>query len=132
MNSTRIVLDTNIIISALLFGGKPREILKLVISKRLIAITSPPLLAELLDVLAKKFSFPKKALKLVEAKLKKSFKIVYPIKIINVLHSPDDRVLEATVEGNCDYIITGEKELLELAIFQDMTIIDAYQFLNLF
>lgn len=131
MNTARVVLDTNIIISALLFGGKPRTILKLVVTKRIIAATSPPLLAELLDVLAKKFSFPEKALKLVEQKIKKNFKIVHPAKAINVLDSPDDRVLEAAFEGNCDYIITGDKELLELNPFNHIKILTADEFLNL-
>lgn len=132
MNTARVVLDTNIIISALLFGGKPRTMLKLVVTKRIIALSSPPLLAELLDVLAKKFSFPKKALKIVEQKIKKSFKIVHPAKAIHVLNSPDDRVLEAALEGNYDYIITGDKELLELRSFHNIKVVNAHQFLNFF
>jgi len=129
----KVLIDTNIIVSALLFGGKPGEILKLVITKRIEAATSPPLLAELLDVLAKKFSFSKKTLKLTERKIKQSFTIVYPTKQINILkdNNPDNRVLEAALEGNCSYIITGDKELLELNTFKRIRIINAHQFLNI-
>lgn len=131
MNNARVVLDTNVIISALLFGGKPRNILKLALTKQVLAVTSPPLLAELLDVLAKKFSFSKEAIKLIEQKIKKSFKVVHPTEVVNVLHSPDDRVLEATLEGNCEYIITGDKELLGLRSFQNIKIITPEQFLKI-
>ncbi len=129
----KVLIDTNVIISALLFGGKPREILKLAITKHIEAVTSPPLLAELLDVLSKKFSFPKETLKLTEHKIKQSFRMVHPIKQVDILNdnNPDNRVLEAALEGNCRYIITGDKELLALGSFEDVTILTANKFLNL-
>ena len=49
------LLDTNIIISGLGFGGKPREILDLILDDKIKAVTSPILLAELEDVITKKF-----------------------------------------------------------------------------
>lgn len=128
-----MVLDTNIIISALLFGGNPRLILQLVITRRMQAITSPPLLAELLDVLSKKFSFSKRSLKLTERKIKQDFIIVYPSKQVEILkdNNPDNRVLETGLEGNCHYIITGDRELLELHTFKGIRIINAHQFFNM-
>lgn len=129
----RVLIDTNIIISGLLFGGKPREILALVITRRIEAITSPPLLAELLDVLAKKFFFSKKTLKLTEQKIKQSFIMVHPRKQVEILkdNNPDNRVLEAALEGDCSYIVTGDRELLRLNTFNGIRIMNAHRFLDM-
>ena len=53
----KVVLDTNLLISALVFGGKPKQVYNLVLEKQIIGITSPILLAELTEVLTKKFNF---------------------------------------------------------------------------
>ena len=63
--------------------------------------------------------------------IKKSFKIVRPKETINVLKDTEDnRVLEAAIEGNCDYIITGDKEVLNLGSFRGIKIITAEKFLK--
>ena len=54
----RIVLDTNVLISALIFGGKPRTILELiVVEKKITGIISRRILDELLGVLKVKFKY---------------------------------------------------------------------------
>lgn len=127
----RILLDTNIIISALVFGGKPREILNRVQRFELEAIISPQLLSELSEVLVKKFRFSKEKTQLTENLVKKCFKQVYPSQQFNILKDKDDnRVLEAAYEGSCNIIITGDKELLELAYFQDIIITTPEKFLQ--
>lgn len=127
----RVVLDTNVIISAILFGGKPREILSLVGKKNIISVTSAPLIAELLDVLVKKFRFPVAKIRLVEKKIKKLSVLVYPKEHIDRLDDePDNRVLEAAVEGKCDVIVTGDRELLHLSIYRDIRIVTPEQFLK--
>ena len=120
----KILLDTNIIISALVFGGKPREVLNRVKRFEIEAIISPQLLSELSEVLVKKFGFSKEKIQLTESLIKKCFRQVYPSQEFNVVKDKDDnRVLEAACEGKCNVIITGDKELLELAHFQDIEII---------
>lgn len=129
----RVVLDTNIIISALVFGGKPEQIYNLVLEKQILVITSPILLAELTEILIKKFKFNAIKMKQLERIIKKHFKLVYPDKIINVVADEDDnRVLEAAIEGKCGYIVTGDKKLLDLGSFKKIEIITADQFLHLF
>lgn len=127
----KAVLDTNIIVSALVFGGKPEEILRLVLEHDILASTSLALILELEETLINKFAFSEKKLKQVEEKIKNSFETVNPILEINVLNDKDDnRVLEAAVEGNCDYIITGDKELLRLKHFRGVNIVTPEQFLK--
>lgn len=128
----RIVLDTNIIISALLFGGNPRLLLQSAVKGKITAIISLPLLAELSDILIKKFHFQKEKTELLERKLKKVCVLVHPKVSITVLKDdPDNRVLEAAQEGLCTYIVTGDKPLLRLKTYQNIRIVSVKEFLHL-
>lgn len=131
-NLVKVVLDTNILVSALIFGGKPEKIVKLALQKEIYAVTSPTLIAELVETLTKKFYFSSEKTHSIERKLRKSFKIVNPSKEINVLKDHDDnRVLEAGVEGKCDYIVTGDKELLGIGSYRRIKIVTSGQFLTI-
>lgn len=127
----RILLDTNVIISALLFGGKPRTILQSVIKKKHIAVTSAILLSELSDVLRKKFAYSKQAVAAVDKQMRKQCALVLPRETIDVLDDmPDNRVLEAAVEGECGRIITGDTDLLRLGRYRNIRILTPGEFLE--
>lgn len=128
----RVVLDTNILVSALIYGGKPQQIYSLIFDKRIFAITSSILLAELTETLVKKFNFDLDRIKQLEKITKRNFQVIHPKKTIKLLIDEDDnRVLEAAVQGNCKYIVTGDRELLKLGVFQNIQIVTAEQFLNI-
>ena len=129
----KVVLDTNILVSSLIFGQKPQQIENLILEKNVIGITSSILLAELADVLTKKFHFNEFRLKQTEKKIEKNFIFVQPTSIIKILKDDsDNRVLEAAVEGKCQYIITGDKELLNLGKFKGIKIVKVAEFLDIF
>jgi putative PIN family toxin of toxin-antitoxin system len=130
-NPVKVLLDTNILISAIGFGGKPRQILQLVLEKKIKAVTSPILLAEFHEIINKKFPNLAPHLQLIETKIKSIFLVVYPKVSINIVRDKDDnRVLEAAVQGKCQYIITGDKDLLELKIYQEIKIVTSEIFLK--
>lgn len=127
----KVVLDTNISVSSLIFGGKPQQIENLILEKEVIGITSLSLLAELIDVLTKKFHFNEFRLKQAEKKIKKNFTLVQPTSAFKILKDDsDNRVLEAAVEGKCDFIVTGDKELLELKEFKGIKIVTPAELLT--
>lgn len=127
----RILLDTNVIISALFFGGKPRAILESIIKKEHIGVTSPVLLSELADVLRKKFGYAKDAVSAVDERLRRQYEVVLPSSSVDILaDSPDNRVLEAAAEGACDVIITGDRALLALKKYRKIEIVTPEQFLR--
>lgn len=127
----RVILDTNIIISALGFGGKPRNILQLALDKKIRVYTSSILLAELEDVINKKFPELSHNFERTNKQIRKKFKIVKPKESLHIVKDEDDnKVLEAAVEGKCNFIVTGDKELLDLASFKDIKIFTADQFLS--
>ena len=127
----RVVLDTNILISALVYGGKPEQIYNLILDKQLIAVTSPILSSELAEILIKKFKFELDRIKQLEEITKNNFTIVQPAKIIRIVRDEDDnRVLEAAFEGRCNYIVTGDRDLLDLKIFKNIKIVTPDTFLS--
>lgn len=132
MKTPKVVLDTNILVSAIVFRGNPEKVLKLAATKKINGVTSLFLLAELTETLSKKFSFDEEKTLLVVQKIKNFLQIVYPKKEINILkdNNPDNRVLETGIEGECDYIITGDKELLALEKFKDIKILNAKDLLE--
>lgn len=127
----KVILDTNILISALGFGGKPREIFKLVLNKKIKAISSRVLLAEFDDVISKKFPKLASEMDRIQKQFRKNMKIVKPSHSVHILKDePDNRVLEAAFEGNCDYIVTGDNDLLNLKIYKNIIILKPDDFLS--
>lgn len=128
----RAVLDTNVLISALLYGGNPEQVFWYALKRELIGVTSPALLAELSGVLASsKFNVPGSLIALYEQEIRLWFDIVRPQEELRVLaDTPDNRVLEAAVAGRCDAIVTGDRELLALKKFHGIEIVTSNAFLN--
>ena len=130
-NPVKVVLDTNVLVSAIVFGGKPKEILNLVLEEKIVASISPILLAEFKEVYTKKFPLLKEDFELTFKSIEEIFEITQPDETLEILKDKDDnRVLEAAVEGKCKYIITGDKELLDLGIYKGIRIVTPDQFLN--
>lgn len=133
VNPVKVILDTNILISSIGFGGKPRKILHLILDDEIEAIISPILLAELEDVINKKFPKLAYSLSSINRQIQNKFKIVKPKRSLFVARDDDDnRVLEAALEGKCAYIITGDKDLLDLKTFKNIEIVTPDTFLSTF
>lgn len=125
----RVVLDTNIIFSAIISAGKPREILELVLREKLIGVTSDVLVSELLEILSKKFGYTDNQLEEVKEAVKEAFAWVSPGNELNTVRDRDDnRVIEAAVAGRCDYIVTGDKDLLVLRQYKSIKIVKPKDF----
>jgi putative PIN family toxin of toxin-antitoxin system len=134
MKRHRIVLDTNVLISAILFGGSPREALKLVISGTVDCSLSLAILDELRDVLRRpKFSFsPEQAFNVLE-ELHAVCDIISPmVKINAITEDPDDdRILECAVEAKSAFIISGDRHLLDIAEFRGIKILTPTAYLKM-
>lgn len=128
----KVVLDTNIIVSAIVFGGKPRDIIYLIQEKEFEAYVSPFILYELKEVLTKKFNFNDEKLKESEDLIKESFIIISPRTTVKVIKSYliDNKILEVAVEAKADYLITGDKKhILKLKKVKKTKIVSAEEFL---
>ena len=126
-----VLLDSNVLFSAILFGGIPKKILGLISEGSVRACTSPSLIEELLETLRKKTSLRNEQLLAIKSSIEDMFTIVSPREEISVCRDPDDnRVLEAAGADKCDFIITGDSDLLTLGKYKSIPIITPAEFLK--
>jgi putative PIN family toxin of toxin-antitoxin system len=126
------VVDTNVLISATLFGGKPQQVLNMADEKRIEMIISPDILAEFTTVLQDKFDFSQDMAELAAFGIKDISTLVMPTQRLSVIteRDADNRVLECAIEGNTQYIVTGDtKHLQPLKEYKGIKILSPAQFL---
>jgi uncharacterized protein len=128
----RVVADTNVFISALMFGGLPGSFLDLVLLRSVQLVTSPALLDELDEKLRLKFEVAPDDAGAIRAKLENSALIVTPSIAVEVVKDdPDDnRVLECAIAGKAAYIVSGDRHLLRLGEYEGMRIVTVRQFMD--
>ena len=125
MKRFRVVLDTNVIISAVLFGGMPHKVLELAIRGEMELFLSIPILDEVRDVLMRpKFGLSAEQATRIIDELYAISEVINPaisIKVVN--DDPDDNmVLECALEAHAEYIVTGDLHLLELGNYEGINI----------
>ena len=128
----RVVLDTNVLISALLFGGPPAEIVRLVTEEQIGSVTSDALLAELRRVLLSKFQYPPVLADFIITEWKAVNEQIEPTMALAVITQDpsDNRVLECAVTGNVSVIISGDRHLLALKVFRSIPILSPQAYLT--
>jgi putative PIN family toxin of toxin-antitoxin system len=127
----RIVLDSNVLIAALLFPeGRAAAAVENILNGSDELVLSPPLLREILSVLARKFSRDREELSRVAVVLGEMGEIVNPSRRLTVFRDePDNRILECAVEGKADVIVTGDKAMLALGEYQGIRLISLAEYL---
>lgn len=128
----KVILDTNIYISAIIFGGNPKKILKLARAQKIKVFTSIQILLEISEKLHKKFKLSEKDVAKILRGISKITEVVHPkIKLNIVKEDPsDNKILECALEANADYIVTGDKHLLKLKRFEETKIVTPSDFLK--
>ncbi len=131
----RIVLDTNVLVSALAFpGNKPDQILYRIRRGETEHFISPFILSELDRVLREKFRFPKKEADVRVNAIRAIAHVITPTERITVVTANDDdnRVLECVAPAQAEFLVTGDKEhLLSLGSYRGTKIVTPAQFLDL-
>ncbi len=131
----KVVPDTNILISAIVFGGPPREILEKGVEGRLRLFVSDAILEELAAVLKRsKFNYPPPVIRTIIGELEIISERVVPLIRLDVIEKdPDDnRVLECAVASAADVIVSGDKHLLDLEAYEGIKILKPADFLRRF
>jgi len=131
----RLVLDTNTLISAVGWRhSKQRRILEACLLKKYLLIESADLLKEFVEVISRpKFSFVSQEQRSeLVTRLISHCEMVEPKKKLNIVKQDpeDNKVLECSLEGKADYIITGDRHLLNLKQFGKTEILTAGEFLQ--
>lgn len=133
----RLVLDTNVVFSALLWRGKPYQLLD-ALSRRpdVYLFSSPTLLEELADVLARPLAVERLALigttvNEVLALYRTVVEVVEPALAPRVVRdADDDRVIAAALAAHAAFIASGDDDLLSISSYQGIRIINAAEALR--
>ena len=125
----RLVLDTNVVASAILWGGTPRLLLQAAREKRVELFTSTAMLAELTDILGRrKFARKIAASQLTIDQLVDGYaqlaSVVRPVTTPRIAPDPDDDVVIGTaLAAKADLVVTGDKPLLTVSEHQGVRIV---------
>ncbi|MFA5861801.1 MAG: putative toxin-antitoxin system toxin component, PIN family [Candidatus Thermoplasmatota archaeon] len=128
----RVVADTNILVSAVIAAGKPRVFLQRCIAGDVTLVTSPFILGEFAEVLQRpKFKMGAEEVRRALTALAETAEIIEPRSTFRVVHDDpdDDAVLHVAHDGHADFIVSGDKHLLDLKEFEGRPILTVAEFL---
>lgn len=134
-SKTKVVFDTNIYISAIIFGGNPRTCLELARRREIEVYTSKAILFELTRKLKIKFRWQDKDLVDVVAGIGVFATVVEPtVKLTIIKNDPsDNKILECAKMADAKYIVSGDKKhILSLKSYENIKIVGAKEFLDTF
>lgn len=128
----KVVFDTNILVSALVFpGGRAEAALERIIEEYDELLLSKAILDELLGVLARKFARDAEELAHVAVALEEMATIVRPSRRLRVLKDgPDNRILECAIAGGAQAIVTGDHALLALREYGGVRVLSLHDYLD--
>jgi putative PIN family toxin of toxin-antitoxin system len=129
----RVVLDTNVLVSGLLFGGSPGKLLDLWKIGTIRLMMSRVMLDEFLRVLA----YPKLRLSEEEIHYLLYVEVLPHVEMVEVHPGPilipadlsDDMFLQCAVAAGAKYIISGDRHLLQLKSYKRINILSPAEFL---
>jgi len=129
----RVVIDTNVILSALYFpGGNPWRVVMCAMEGIIQNITSEFILEEVRCVLNRKFLWRSTEIERAIAMIKFFSETAHHEKHLDVIPcGPDNRILECTLAGEVDFIISGDRHLTNIKEFQGITIVNPATFLSI-
>lgn len=126
-----VTVDSNLFISALIWGGKPLQLLESAIAGEIRLMISEDILQETLRVLKEKFIFPEDRLARAEEYIEgctERIKVTHRLSVIKE-DPDDDRILECAVASGSGIIVTGDKDLLRRGEFEGIRIMRVGEFL---
>lgn len=126
----RIVIDTNVVASGLIFGGKPEQLLELASESGVEMCVSSQILAEYEEIISRlSKKYPNHAKSITLKDLTNKALLVYPTQTVTVCRDPDDnKFIECALEGKCIYIVSGDADLLDLQSYADVEIVTVTEF----
>ena len=134
METERVVIDTNVVVSALLFGGEINKIVSLWQKKKIVLLASKEVIDEYIKVLSyPKFNLAKEEIEYIVKQ--EILPFIEPINVstqIKIIKDDpsDNKFISLAVDGRAQYIVSGDKHLLKLKNYQKVKIVTAKQFLE--
>ena len=129
----RVVLDINVVVSALNFPGNERLVLELALRGRFEFYLSRFILEEVAGVLVRKFEWGEERTTEAVLVLETAANVIEPPQLPEVIEGghADNRVLDCAAAASADYLITGDRRhLLPIGEHRGARIVNAPRFLS--
>lgn len=130
----KVVVDTNIFISALIFKGPARDFIYKLIRQDLLIVISDYIIAEVNEVLQREKFHEKQILYSLWNLIQKDVEVIkIKSKITTtILRDPKDHpILQTAIKSRAEFIITGDDDLLSLKSWENIRVINMKDFENL-
>lgn len=128
----KVVIDTNVVVSALFFGGKPRNLIELLVNKELDAYVTQDIIEEYKDTVAylqNKYGDKQTGVPL--AHIISACKLIKKKTDLKICRDPDDdKFISCAIDAECLYIISGDKDLLTIKQYKGIQIMTVSEFFH--
>ena len=126
----RIVIDTNVLVSGVFFGGFPRKILSSVVGQKITACATTEIINEY-EAIVKEMIDRKQGHidRAILTPLINAMEIIEPITHVEICRDPDDnKFLGCAKDSQALYIVSGDKDLLVIEKYENIQIMTAKDF----
>lgn len=126
----RIVIDTNVLISGVFFGGFPRKILSSIVSDKITACATAEIINEYEEIVQEMVERKQGHInKAILTPLIKAMEIIESVSQIDICRDPDDnKFLECARDSHALYIVSGDKDLLVIEKYENIQIVTVKDF----
>lgn len=131
---TKVVIDTNVVVSAFGWGGKPADIIRLITSGKVLNFTSIEMLAELKKVVGySRLAFSETLQAEIIEIMFNASSIVERHELVNIIDddTEDNKILECAISAGAEFVVSGDKHLLTLKSFEGIKIVTPEEFIKI-
>ena len=128
----KIVIDTNVLISAMYFGGNPRKLVRLLLKDSFDAFANEEIVNEYNEVTDE--FMEKYEDKLADVALPDIISKMHQIEVTTEVHicrdPDDDKFIGCAIDSKSKYIVSGDKDLLAVDKYENVDIVTVADFLS--
>ena len=131
----RIVLDTNVLVSAIIHNGKPRKLFQMGIGGKYTILISKETLDELSEVIQRpKFKMTSEDIVHIVSALMETCENVHVTSNFKAISNDlaDNIIINTAYDGNAEYIVSGDKDVRSLKNFKKIKIVSVDEMLQIF
>lgn len=128
-----VTADTNIWISAFNYRGKPRRLIEMAEAGKIELAISDTIIAETRRILHERFDWAPDRIDMAEAEMRRLARHITPRVTLDVVKDDpaDNRIVECAVSAGSEFIVTGDKDLLRIGVYDSIRMITVSDFLGL-